>query len=45
VRPQTTADSTSLYVRHHSRLCMSVRAQDQVGNWSGWSAAQCVWRW
>jgi outer membrane protein assembly factor BamB len=45
VRAQTTAVSTSLHVRHHSRLCVSVRAQDQVGTWSGWSTAQCVRRW
>lgn len=44
VRAPTTATSASLYIRRHSRLCVSVRAEDRVGNWSGWSAAECVRR-
>jgi len=40
----TTATSASLRLSPDSRLCASVRAQDQVGNWSRWSAEQCVGR-
>jgi outer membrane protein assembly factor BamB len=37
-------NSATLRVHRASRLCVSVRAQDQVGNWSGWAPAQCVTR-
>ncbi|HZC71698.1 MAG TPA: PQQ-binding-like beta-propeller repeat protein [Jatrophihabitans sp.] len=44
VRAPTTSTSASLRLRPASRLCASVRAEDTVGNWSGWSTAQCVRR-
>jgi outer membrane protein assembly factor BamB len=44
VRARTTATSASLPVRRRARLCVSVRAEDRVGNWSGWTTARCVRR-
>lgn len=44
VRSPTTAGSATLHLRPSSRLCASVRAEDGVGNWSGWSSPQCVRR-
>jgi outer membrane protein assembly factor BamB len=44
VQPVTSAGSAVLHVHRRSRLCASVRAEDGTGNWSGWSAAQCVRR-
>jgi outer membrane protein assembly factor BamB len=43
-RRETRATSATLHVRPRSRLCVSVRAEDGVGNWSRWSTAQCVLR-
>ena len=43
-RAQTTATSASLAIARGTRLCVSVRASDRVGNWSAWSGAQCVTR-
>jgi len=40
----TGATSASLHLRRGNRLCVSVRAEDGVGNWSTWSSAQCVLR-
>jgi outer membrane protein assembly factor BamB len=44
LRVPTTATSASLHVLRHSKLCVSVRVEDRVGNWSGWPPAQCVRR-
>jgi outer membrane protein assembly factor BamB len=44
VQAPTTATSASLSLRPGWKLCASVRAEDGVRNWSGWSTAQCVRR-
>jgi outer membrane protein assembly factor BamB len=44
VHTPTKATSTRLHVAHHARLCVSVRAEDRVGNWSAWAPAECVRR-
>ena len=43
-RSTTAARSASLYLPRDSRLCVSVRAEDGVGNRSDWSTSQCVRR-
>lgn len=47
-RAVTTAPSVTmsqtLHLRRNTRLCVAVRAQDVVGNWSEWTTAQCVVR-
>lgn len=43
-RRPSTATSARLHLRPRSRLCVAVRAEDTVGNWSGWTTAQCVVR-
>lgn len=44
VRNPTTARSATFSLPPNRRLCVSVRAQDRVGNWSGWTAPRCVLR-
>lgn len=44
LRSATAQTSGSFYVRRHERFCVSVRARDRVGNWSAWTAAQCLRR-
>ena len=43
-RSTTAGRSASLYLPRDSRLCVSVRAEDGVGNRSDWSTSQCVRR-
>ena len=43
-RPATRETSATLHVAPNSRMCVSVRAEDGVGNWSSWSSGQCLVR-
>ncbi|WP_245528095.1 outer membrane protein assembly factor BamB family protein [Cellulomonas gilvus] len=42
VRARSQATSATFSVPRATRLCVSVRAGDLVGNWSGWSSPRCV---
>jgi outer membrane protein assembly factor BamB len=44
VENPTTQRAEIRHVPRDSRLCISVRAKDGVGNWSGWSSSRCVIR-
>jgi outer membrane protein assembly factor BamB len=44
IGPATSALSAVLPLPPATRLCVSVRALDGVGNWSGWSPPSCVER-
>ena len=44
LRRPGTGRSAVLSVHRDSTLCVSVRAEDGVGNWSTWSPPQCVRR-
>lgn len=43
-RHERTGNWSSLPIDPRSRLCVSVRSQDGVGNWSDWTPAECVRR-
>jgi outer membrane protein assembly factor BamB len=43
-RPITSKTTASPFVPAGGRLCVAVRAEDGVGNWSTWTPAQCVAR-